>query len=295
MAQIKTQEHLNETEFYKELTSRNHHFIEPHLQEKLATFKIFIAGCGSTGGACIEALVRVGVRHMLLADNGEYEISNLNRQHFRIENIGQNKAAFHAQEIKAINPFVNVKYDTKGVHKENIDEYVSESDLVFDAVDVTTQSGIQAKVLLHQRAYHFKKPVLSALDLGFLQWGRSYDYRYLSEVLDGKAEKVLSAKHPIAGLMALTPQQVIPLHCYKLFLDLLDEKVEFASQLGCCSDALSAIIVPVVLQYLESNTLQKGWHMDLYPYRFSKKQRLQQWRQHLKVKAQFKKRLKQLS
>ena len=94
--------HLDETAFYRELTSRNHHFISADTQAKLKNFKILIAGCGSTGGACIEALARVGVTQFVLTDNGTYDVSNLNRQHARLDAIGKNKASFHREEVLAI-------------------------------------------------------------------------------------------------------------------------------------------------------------------------------------------------
>lgn len=271
----KLKEFSNFDNFYSELTSRNYHFVPTEVQNKLIKFKILIAGCGSTGGACIEALARAGVCNFILTDNGDYDLSNLNRQHARITDIGKNKAQFHAEEVCAINPFCVVITDKNGITEQNVEKYVSSVDFVFDAVDVTTSSGIKAKFLLHEMCHKYRKPVLSGLDLGYLQWGKSFDYRNSNLLpFDGKKDLILSASHPITALFKMFPFKVVPYHCYPLIDDLLNERVDFCSQMGCTSDALSAVIVPAILQYVESDTLINGWRIDLTKYRYTIKNRI---------------------
>ena len=269
---------LDEHAHYHTLVSRNFHFVEPGVQERLRELKILIAGCGSTGGACIEALARAGVRKFWLADNGSYELSNLNRQHARLESLGINKAEFHAGEIKSINPFASVTFSTEGISIHNVEEYVLAADLIFDAVDVTTPEGIRAKVLLHQKCHQFHKPVLCGLDLGYLQWGCSFDYRKGDiPVLNGKAERTLAARHPIAALFSIYPLGILPAHSLAMFIDLLEGKVDFASQMGCTSDSLSAIIVPAALKFAGTGELIDGWALDLSKYRYTRQERLTAW------------------
>lgn len=254
-------------EHRRELTSRNAAFVSGAAQSKLGELRILIAGCGSTGGACIEALARAGVERFLLADNGEYELTNLNRQHARMADIGKNKAEFHREEILAINPFAEVTADRRGIHSQNVREFCATADIIFDAVDVTTPAGIQAKLSLHRYAHELRKPVLSALDLGFRQWGMSFDYRDPSvEPLHGRMAAAQAASHPIRALFSIYPVASVPSHCLQLIIDLLEGRVAYASQLGCTSDALSAIIVPVILRFAESGRLPKGWCLDLDQY-----------------------------
>jgi hypothetical protein len=276
---------LSSDDFYRDLTSRNQHFVSKATQERLRTFKILIAGCGSTGGACIEALARVGVCNFWLADNGSYELSNLNRQHARLENIGENKAQFHAAEIARINPHAHVTVDTRGICAENVEAFVQAADLVFDAVDVTTPAGIRAKVLLHQKCHQFKKPVWSGLDLGYLQWGCSFDYRQKMAVLNGAEGAALKAAHPIAALFKIYPIGILPGHAAALMVDLMEERCDFASQMGCTSDALSAVIVPAVLKFVGHGILISGWRVDLAPYRFTWSERVSDWLLGVRLRA----------
>lgn len=272
------QNEMDPNRFYDELTSRNFHFVSPQLQSQVRKVKILIAGCGSSGGACIEPLARVGVGHFYLADNGRYELNNLNRQHARIENLDENKAVFHSNEVRSINPFAQVRVFDQGVTRDNVEEMASWPDLVFDGVDVTTPDGIRAKVYLHKACHKYKKPVLSALDLGYLQWGVSFDYRNpLQLALNGRSEEILNCDHPISALLKIFPLSVFPSHCIELLADIYENKVNFASQMGCTSDALSALIVPAMLKFLQTGELLPEWKLDLTSYRYTKMERLRFW------------------
>ena len=63
---------------YDEFTSRNRGFVLPESQQRLRAATVLVAGCGSTGGAVVEPLTRLGVEAFVLADNGTYELNNLN-------------------------------------------------------------------------------------------------------------------------------------------------------------------------------------------------------------------------
>lgn len=280
---------------YQQLTSRNHHFIASESQRKLRNLKVLIAGCGSTGGACIEALARAGIENFVLADNGEYELTNLNRQHARLGDIGKNKALHHRDEVLAINPFANVTIDDRGIHPENVQRFCEWADIIFDAVDVTTPAGIEAKLSLHIKAKALRKPVLSALDVGLRQWGKSFDYRNEAlKVLDGKLEAARKSRHPIRALFEIYPISLVPGHALGLVIDLLEGRSSFASQLGCTSDALSAIIVPVMLRFVESGELTPGWNLDLDQFRQPATRRLTDELKYLPSRLKLRRLLKQI-
>lgn len=50
-------------------------------QKKISNVVIGIAGCGGIGGAVAERLVRLGVRHIKIADPDYFDLSNINRQY----------------------------------------------------------------------------------------------------------------------------------------------------------------------------------------------------------------------
>ncbi|MFC7511740.1 HesA/MoeB/ThiF family protein [Streptomyces thermocarboxydus] len=74
------------------------------MQERLRNATVLVAGCGSTGGAVVEPLARLGTGRFVLAEPGEYELNNLNRQSATHKDIGRNKAEVAAERIRSVNP-----------------------------------------------------------------------------------------------------------------------------------------------------------------------------------------------
>jgi hypothetical protein len=271
VASTATSRLLPEGEYYEALTSRNFHFIKPETQKKLSKLTVLVAGCGSTGGACTSSLARVGIKNFHLADNGTYELSNLNRQHARLSAIDENKAQFHSSEILSINPYAKVQVFPEGLTPENTTDFLRGGDIVMDAVDVTTTSGMEAKIRLHEECSRIGLPVFSALDLGYRQWGYSFDYRKKNLLpLEGRSAEARKKKHPISSLFTIYPLHSVPDHALQLIDDLLEEKSDFASQLGATSDLLSSIIVAAMIRYVESGELLPGWSIDLWEMKESR-------------------------
>src|SRR5437867_12520778 len=104
--------------FYAELVLRNHGLIDERSQALLRSTRFVIAGCGSTGGACVMPLVRSGAERFVLLDPGTYELNNLNRQDATMHDIGANKAAVAARRIHDVNPYADVEVHEEGVVPE---------------------------------------------------------------------------------------------------------------------------------------------------------------------------------
>ena len=251
-------------QFYKELVTRNRHFVSSETQRRIRKLKVLVAGCGSGGGACIEPLARLGVTRFKIADSGAYELANLNRQHAFVDSIGTNKAVFHEGELKRINPFIEVDAYSSGITEDNLDSLVGWADLIFDCVDVTTYDAIMLKLAMHECSKKKQKPVFSMLDLGFCQWGHGFDYRDKSvQPLDGRLETARRYRNPIKIFMTMFPLSVFPAHSLQLIVDLLKDQKLPASQLGCASDLLSAVAAPSVIRFANTGELVKGWNIDL--------------------------------
>jgi hypothetical protein len=163
--------------FYGALTERNRGLISPSQQGAIRRSTILIAGCGSTGGAVIEPLVRMGAECLLLADNGSFELNNLNRQHADHSDVTVNKAEVAARRAKAINPYLDVTVERAGITPGTVADLVTRSKLIIDGVDVTENRGWKAKLQLHQTAAQCRKPLITGYDMAGVQYVRFYDYR----------------------------------------------------------------------------------------------------------------------
>lgn len=282
-------------DYYLELTNRNRHFVPAEVQKRLRQLRVLVAGCGAAGGACTAPLARLGVTHFRLADNGSYEITNLNRQHAFVDRIGENKAEFHASELLRINPYLDLQAFPEGVTRENLPALVEWADLIIDAVDVTNPVSIGLKFHLHEVAHARRKPVLSPLDPGLTQYGQTYDYRDEKvKPLNGQLDACKRAQHPIKALFTMFSVEDLPAHTLQLVVDLCEHPEMPASQMGASADLLSGVMAAAVLRFADDGALIPGWHLTVAPYAYSPRRRLVQWFNSFRLRRQLKKLLKAL-
>lgn len=177
---------LDKDAFYACLTQRNRGLISPRQQARIATTRLLVAGCGSIGGATVQPLGRMGYQHFVLADVGTYELNNLNRQNATVDDLGRNKAEVGARTLRGINPHVDARVVTDGVTAANARELVEGADVVVDGVDVTTGSGLAAKVRLHEEACRQRKPLVTGWDMAGMLAAQAFDYRLVRRIFDGQ-------------------------------------------------------------------------------------------------------------
>ena len=151
--------------------------------EKIKNSKISIAGVGGVGSIATEMLARLGVNNLKIADPDTYHEQNLNRQIFATsQTIGKNKALVAKERILSINPNCNVITYEKGVTKENVRDFCSDSDIIMALND--TES---VKVLLHKVGKENKTPVIMGSRVSFNEsrWsvqGKLWDYKNNSDL-----------------------------------------------------------------------------------------------------------------
>jgi hypothetical protein len=200
-------------EFYRELTTRNTPLVTPEEQERLRTATILIAGCGSIGGAAVEPLVRLGCENLILAEPDGYDVANMNRQSARLQDVGRNKAAVHAERMRDINPYATLEVHEHGITAENVDDVTGRADVILDGIDVTTKAPLRHKVNLHIQARAKGKVVVSGYDIAGLQMLIVYDYGDPGTALmHGKvAEEDVEKLEPFEFLARIIPFTAIPI------------------------------------------------------------------------------------
>ncbi len=124
---------------------------------------VAVFGLGGVGGACVEALARGGVGHLVLIDSDRVNLSNFNRQIIATEKtLGLFKTEASLMRIKEINPDAKVTLRECFFLPENSREFdFSEFDYVVDAID--TVSG---KKEICRLACEAGVPVISAMGAG---------------------------------------------------------------------------------------------------------------------------------
>jgi tRNA threonylcarbamoyladenosine dehydratase len=250
---------------YDELTCRNRGFVPPESQLRLRTATVLVAGCGSTGGAVVEPLTRLGVQTFLLADNGTYELNNLNRQSATQQDIGRNKAEVCARHVVEINPHAFTRVETEGVQPGSVTALVAACDVVVDGVDVTEPAGWRAKYALHEAAAALGRPVISGYDMAGTQYVRFHDYRRGGAPFDGAVTADQVASDSTWRLLRqVVPLRVVPVEMLDSARAAVATGEESVSQLVYTSMLFGALASRMVVDVLDGRRVRRHTVVDAH-------------------------------
>jgi sulfur carrier protein ThiS adenylyltransferase len=117
------------------LTARH----SPGIHERVKQACIGIAGAGGLGSAVAVALARIGIGQLIIADFDIVEPSNLNRQQYFLDQIGQPKVYALRDTLTRINPHVKVTACHLRLNAGNIAEVFGHAQVLVEAFDVADQ------------------------------------------------------------------------------------------------------------------------------------------------------------
>ncbi len=107
----------------------------PGIHQKLKSACVGIAGLGGLGSNIAVALARIGVGRLILVDFDVVEPSNLNRQHYFVDQIGMLKPeALHAT-LKRVNPHIAIETHPVRLVPVNIQKIFASVDVLAEAFD----------------------------------------------------------------------------------------------------------------------------------------------------------------
>jgi adenylyltransferase/sulfurtransferase len=128
----------------------------PEGQQKLAGSSVLIVGCGALGSVQSQLLVRAGVGRVRIVDRDVPEIGNLHRQILFDEDDVQArspKADVANRKLPKANSSVVIDTRVMEVTAQNIDELISDVDLVLDATD-----NFETRYLINDACIEANKP-----------------------------------------------------------------------------------------------------------------------------------------
>ena len=129
--------------------------------ERLEAARIAIVGAGGLGSNCAVHLVRSGVRQLKLCDFDRIEWSNLNRQHYFQDQVGQLKVEALAENLRRINPDLDLVLCQDKLDAATIGSFLEGADIAVEAVDKA-----ETKAMIVEAALKKRLPVVSASGLG---------------------------------------------------------------------------------------------------------------------------------
>jgi sulfur carrier protein ThiS adenylyltransferase len=115
----------------RELADKN----TPEVAARAPAASVGVAGCGGLGSNVAAALARAGVGRLVIVDHDVVQPSNLNRQQFFLDDLGEPKVDALARSLARMNPFVEVRAHRTRVTLDNLRELFGRCDVVVEAFD----------------------------------------------------------------------------------------------------------------------------------------------------------------
>ena len=117
----------------------------------------------SVGSHVVEHMVYAGVTSShILADFDTVSVSNLNRIHAGMPQVGEQKIDILAKKVSELDPYIEQTLLRQGVTVESLEGLVTPPSIIFDEVD-----NFAAKALLRQYAKEHHIPLIMATDVGY--------------------------------------------------------------------------------------------------------------------------------
>ena len=141
-------------------------YLTPEERAALESVRVGIAGAGGLGSNCAMHLVRSGVKHITIADFDVVNESNLNRQFFFRDQIGQKKVEALKANLLRIEPDADIRIVDTKLDASSTKELFADCTIVVEAFDV-----VEAKAMILAALAGSGKKLVTAS--GLAGWGRS--------------------------------------------------------------------------------------------------------------------------
>ncbi|HSA97222.1 MAG TPA: sulfur carrier protein ThiS adenylyltransferase ThiF [Acidobacteriota bacterium] len=108
---------------------------DPAILEILRKSSVGIAGAGGLGSNAAVALARAGVGRLVIADFDRIEPSNLNRQQYFLDQVGERKVVALRENLLAINPYSIYEVHDVRITRKNAAKVFGRVDVLVEAFD----------------------------------------------------------------------------------------------------------------------------------------------------------------
>lgn len=174
------------------------------IKEILKGKTVGIAGAGGLGSNCAVALARVGIGKIIIADFDKIVESNLNRQYFFHDQLGQKKVLAIKSNIQRINPSVVVDARVIKLIPENIPQIFAACDVIVEAFDLADQKQMIIETVMEVFP---DKPIISGVGLAGYGDNQSiktqkFDNLYICGDQENETTDTLPPLAPRVGIVA---------------------------------------------------------------------------------------------
>lgn len=136
--------------------------------KKLKKATVGIAGLGGLGSTVAAALARTGVGKLIIVDLDRIEKSNLKRQHYFLNQLGEYKTDATIENLKQINPDVKIEEHKQRLTAESVPEIFTNADVIAECFDKAEEKKMIVETVLTK----MQKPIIVTVS-GLAGYGRS--------------------------------------------------------------------------------------------------------------------------
>ena len=138
--------------------------------EKIQAVHVGIAGAGGLGSNCAVNLTRCGFRLFTIVDFDNVDFSNLNRQFFFNNQVGNPKVDMLKENLLAVNPDLELNLFSRRIDEDNVNDFFDACDIIVEAFD-----NVKDKKIIIE-AYAGSEKLLVSVS-GIAGWGKSDDIK----------------------------------------------------------------------------------------------------------------------
>lgn len=120
------------------------------IQNRFQNATVAVCGLGGLGSNIAISLARAGVGKLLLIDFDRVDLTNLNRQQYKVTQIGRLKTDALAENLREIAPYLEAEAFALRLSEENYAEVLKEADVVCEAFDKAEEKSRLANYVLEQ-------------------------------------------------------------------------------------------------------------------------------------------------
>jgi len=115
--------------------------IGSRLLEKFESSTVAICGLGGLGSNIAISLARAGVGKLILIDFDRVDVSNMNRQQYKVAQIGMEKTEGLRENLREIAPYIELESHFVKLEDSNYHRLLKDADVICEAFDVAEEKS----------------------------------------------------------------------------------------------------------------------------------------------------------
>lgn len=206
----------------EELTNALQKGLDAKQRQLLRQAHVAIVGLGGLGSNAAVWLARLGVGNLTLIDFDKVELSNLNRQYYFLQDVGEYKASALHKLLRQINPYGAYQIFTERLTEKNIPRLLGDAAIICEALDNAADKALLANTML---ADYPEKYLVAASGIAGFDSGNTMRVRQINDRFflcgDGQSD---CSKLPLCGARVglCAAQQALTIA--RIILGLTDKK-----------------------------------------------------------------------